>query len=150
VHQLGTDALDDLATELHELLNKFRPQVFKLHLFEILKVLFFGERSDHCAAIALFEETFKKSSDSILLLNSIRKAFLWLESFLEVFFGSHGFPFRIHKLKSKVSDDPHERWEVLRVFLWVYILLADALGLEVYVLGQVDDQRKVRKGVLVD
>jgi hypothetical protein len=53
-------------------------------------------------------------------------------------------------LEGEVTNHPHEGGEILRVLLGVNLFLADPLGLEMNVLGEVDDKGKVREGVFVD
>ena len=45
-------------------------------------------------------------------------------------------------MEREVADDPHERWEVLRVLLRIGVFIG-ATSLDLDVLGQVDNQRQV-------
>ena len=56
MHELGLDPVDDLAPELHELLNELRSEVIKVYLLQGLEVFLLGEWANHRAAVSLFEE----------------------------------------------------------------------------------------------
>jgi hypothetical protein len=150
MHELGFDPVDDLAPELHELLNKLRSEVVKVDLLQGLEIFLLGERANHGATVSLFEEGLEEAADAVLLFNAIRESLLWLEGLLEVLFGSNWLALLVNQLKREVSHNPHERREVLRVLLGVDFILAQALSLKVYVFCEVDDQGEVRESVLVD
>ncbi len=109
-----------------------------------------GERPYHCATVTIFEEGLHETSNSVLLLHAIREALLLRQSLLQVVLGGDGLAIEVSQLQGEVTDYPHEGGEVLLVLFRIDIFLTAAVRLDVDVLGQVDDQREVLQGVLVD
>ena len=56
----------------------------------------------------------------------------------------------VDQLKGEVPDNPHEGWKILGVFLWVHVILVEPRLFDLDVLGQIDDQREVLEGVLIN
>jgi hypothetical protein len=71
VHHLSFNAVDDLASEAHELLHEFGSQLLDRDLLEGLEVLFFGEGADHSAAISLLKEGLKHTTNAVLLFDTV-------------------------------------------------------------------------------
>jgi hypothetical protein len=71
VHHLSFNAVDDFASEAHELLHEFRSQLLDRNLLEGLEVLFFREGADHSTAISLLKEGLKHTTNAVLLLDTV-------------------------------------------------------------------------------
>ncbi len=69
---------------------------------------------------------------------------------LEVLFGADGVPFWVLQLEGEVSDDPVEGGEVGSDLIGIFPFLVGRGGLQLDVLGQVDDQAEVLNGGLID
>ena len=104
-----------------------------------MKLIFFGQRTDHGAAIAFLEEALKQASNSIFLIDGLAEAFLVLECFFKILFGGDRLLLFVHQLEGEVADHPHERGEILRVLLGVGIVSASA-GFDLDILREVDNQ----------
>ena len=91
VQLLRLDAVHDFAAEGVRLLNELGSKIFHWDVRQVLQLIFLSQRSDHGAAIALLEETFKKTPDSILLIDSLTEPFLILKCLFKVVFRSNRF-----------------------------------------------------------
>lgn len=72
------------------------------------------------------------------------------ESLLEILFWGDLLAFLVDKLESEVSNDPHERWEILGIFFRVDVILIKSRALDLDMLGQINNQGEVLEGVLID
>ena len=115
-----------------------------------MELVFVSQWPDHGDAVPIGEETLQEPPDPVLLLHTVGESLLALERLLEVVLRGDGLALSIDQLEGEVSNDPHERWEVLGILLWINIFLADAGALDLDMLGQVDHKREVLKGVLID
>ena len=100
-------------------------------------------------AITFFEERLEQTSDTILLVDSVTKAFLVLEGLFQVFPGGNWFGILINKLECEVTHNPHQCWEVLCIIFGVSFVVAST-SLDLDVLSKIDDKRKVVKFRLID
>ena len=140
VHDLGLDAVDNLASQAHELLHEFRSQLFDGDLLKRLEILFLSQRANHCAAVSFLKERLEHATNAVLLLYTVRETFLRLKCFFKVLFRSDGFTFEVNKLQGEITHHPHKGREVLAVLFGVDIFLRDTLCLELNMSGQVDDE----------
>jgi hypothetical protein len=131
------------------LLNKLWSQFVQVHFSQILQLVFPGQWSDHCAAVAFFEKAFKKPPNSIFLFNTLREALLVSERFLEILLTRDRLLFRVNKLQCEVTDYPHETGEVLGVLFGISLLF-DAARLNLNVFGQVDNETELLEGVFIN
>ena len=86
IELLRFDAIHHLASQCVHLFDELGPQVVQRDVCQVLQLVLLGQRSDHGAAVALLEETFKKTPNSILLIDGLAETFLVLKSLLEVIF----------------------------------------------------------------
>lgn len=91
-----------------DLLNKLRPQISHWNIDQVLQLILISQWSYHCHTVTIREKAFEKSSDSILLVDGLREAFLSLKSFLKILFGIDRVSFLVDKLKSEVAYHPHK------------------------------------------
>ncbi len=99
-----------------------------------MQLVFPSQRSDHSAAVTLFEKRLQQPADAVFLLYAFGEALLVTERFFKVLFTGYGLQLGVDQLKSEISDDPHEAGEVLRVLLGVGLFF-DASRLNLNVLG---------------
>lgn len=132
------------------LFNKLWSQVLHWNVDEILKCVFIGKGSYHRDTIAIREETLQKTSDSIFLVDRLRKTFLCWQGFLKIFLCIYWITFRVNQLQSEITDNPHERWEVFCEFLWIYIFIINAWTLYLNMLCEVYDKVEVLKCIFID
>ena len=140
---------DDLSAKLLDLVNELRSQLLKIHVCEVLELVFLGEGTDHGAAVPLLEETFEQTANAVLLLDRLTEALLVCEGLLEVLFARDWFRLSVQQLKREVPHDPHEAGEVLGELLRVGFF-ARTSRLDLNVLCEVDHQRKLLERIFID
>ena len=131
------------------LLHELGSQVVQRDVRQILQLVFLGERPDHGAAVALFEEALEQAPDSVLLVDGLTEAFLGLEGLLQVVFRGDRFGVCIDELQGEVTNDPHERREILGVLFRIRVFIGPSC-LDLDVLCQVDNEREVVQLGLID
>ena len=82
VHDFGLNAVDNFATETHELLDELGTELLDRDFLKGLQVFLLGEGTDHSAAVSLLEEGLEHATNAVLLLHSVRETLLRLECLL--------------------------------------------------------------------
>jgi len=132
------------------LLLEFLPQLFKRKVLEILQICLIRERADHGNTVSFFEVAFEELSDAVLLGNVVSDAVLLVKGFLEVFSGCDFFSFFVLELEGKVSDNPHEGWEILGKIFRFDVFYVGLLLFEVNVLCYLKHKTHILQGSLVN
>jgi len=124
------------------LLDELRSQLFHRDVGEVLKLVLFREWTNHSATVTILEETFEQAADSIFLIDGLTETLLVLKGFLQVVFRCNWLRIGIDELQGEITDDPHQRREVLGVLFGIGVFVA-AASFDLNVLGEVDDETEV-------
>ena len=82
MHDFGLNAVDNFATETHELLDELGTELLDRDFLKGLQVFLLGEGTDHSAAVSLLEEGLEHAANAVLLLHTVRETLLRLECLL--------------------------------------------------------------------
>lgn len=132
------------------LLDKLRSQLLHGNVDKILEGILIRKRSDHRDTVAIGEEAFEQAPNPIFLVNRLGESLLLAKCLLEVLLGVDGVTFLVNQLQCEVAHNPHKRWKVLRKILRVDFFIIDTGTFYLDVLGQVDNEIQILKGVLVN
>ena len=140
---LGWTVAKNLAAQVHHLLDKLGTKLINLHLFKLLKLVFINQGPNQSVTIPLREVLDEAPANLCLLVLRVRA--LLRQCLLQVVALSDFITFLVLKLQREISYNPHESRK--HFFKLGFFFL---LNTQLDVLGQIDDQRKARDGVLVD
>ena len=136
VKHLRLDSSEHLAAQLVNCRHGLWSQVLIRQARQLLEVGLLLSGSDKGAAVAVVEEVLYQSPYAVLLLHSIRVAFLTLKSSFKVLLLSQIVALVVKQAKGEVADNPEEGGKVLRDLIGLAV--ADHIGLDLQLLGQVD------------
>ncbi len=132
IQSFGSDSLEDLLSELVNLLHEFMTQGRIWHRLQTLKLLLFFNWTHKCGAVSISKEVFNESPNPILSFDIIAAAFLLLQGVLEVLFRGYCRPIGIKQLQRKVTHHPEEGGEVLCYLIGVALTEDFCLYLELF------------------
>ena len=148
IKPLRLDFPEDLGPQTVHLSYELPSQLATTEVLDILQISLILSRPHHRETVFFTKVVVDEPANLILLLNCIRGTLLLFEGIFQVLLGTDDIFEFILQLEREVTDNPEEGREVLAHRVRILILNLGPLHLKL--LRQIDDQREVLQGTLID
>ena len=136
--------IQELASQIHNLFNKFSSQALYLELFKTLESVLLKERPNHGRTVPVLKEFTKAITD--LVFGVVRVVCAETQGLFKILLRTDFVTVLILELQAKITKHPKE----IREDLLNRIFLIALTNLFLDKLGEVGDHRQVLDGILIN